>query len=481
MAFDEVFASSGQDPDAIRAEAEARRKISMDRAMQELPQQIAGIPIYRQPGRDLLTKSITADLVTPAMIRNELEGLGPGHSPEIAASWIEGDYGTLQEQPSWANADQWASAGARWAQARDDGGMASPLTSTLADEYHKSQHLMSPARAEYMQGPGRRVDVLRNLRKDPERAMHFWDRSAPPEVRDGKPSELALTRTEYYDPIYQRFGEDNVSPYLVSSSPIARGLSYMSALPYALQFRAAETPTSSEAFDRSDTTILSQDRTRSGANQENPIADATSDATPQQIIDRQNELDQRAVHLLPPPGQNVANSVLESLYSVIPHVSASAWADRPLQPGEESRGDPPKASGLVRDGIVLGTNYLDGSQVMGVFNPKALLPELVRDAGREAAIETGLTAAISQALPEDPVAYATQGLPSLPMDMDARRQAFEAEKADMAARPQSLYDARNANDPEFGRAMRVMGSGLLDWLRSSTPSASAFGGQPTQR
>lgn len=476
--------SDGSDLEALRADAEARRKISMDRAVRELPQQVAGIPIYRQPGRDLLTKSITADLVTPAMIRNELEGLGPGHSPEIAASWIEGDYGTLQEQPSWANNDQWARAGSRWAQARDDGGMASPLTSTLADEYHKSQHLMSPARAEYMQGPGRRVDVLRNLHKDPERAMHFWDRSAPPEIRDGRPSDRSLTRTEAYDPIYQRFGEDYVTPFIASSSPIARALSWMNTVPAAIQFRAVDSPTWSDAFARADNLVLSGDRTRSGANQENPIGDSPDGATPEQIIARQRELDQRAAVMQTPPKENFANSVVGALYDYIPHVSASAWADRPLKEGEEARQAVPKASGLVRDALSFGANSADGSQVLGLANPRALLAELIKDTRNEALIEGGFQAGIMgpmSMIPDDPAKYVAEGLPSLPIDLEARSAAHEAERKDRELRPQSLYDARNANDPEFGGPMRATGSRILDWLRANTPSSSAFGGQPTPR
>ncbi|NDE15094.1 hypothetical protein EBZ80_09215 [bacterium] len=507
MADDLFGYSDGTDSETLREHRDARRKISMDRAMLELPQQVAGIPLVRFPTgvrniprsigpgtgrypfahltRELLDSDPKLalnrpqpDVVTPSEIRAEMEQYGPGGGPGRLADLIESQYGRLQNQPSWANANQYANAGASWAMARDDGAAASPLTSTLADEYRKSQHLMSPARAKYMRGPGRRVDVLRNLRQDPERAMYFWDRSSPPEMRTGRPDDLSLARTDFNDPIYQRFGNDNASPFVASSSPIARGLSWMSSVPNALQFYAAESPTWSDAFGKSDVTILAQDRTRSGANQENPVADAPDSATAKEIIARQAELDERAANLLPPPGQNVANSVLKSLYGVIPHVSASAWAGRPLQPGEESRGEPPLASGLVRDGIVLGANYLDGSQLFGLLNPRSLIPELARDLGREAGIEVGLTAAINPSLPDDPVGYVTEGLPSLPMDTDARQAAFDAEEADMRARPQSLYNARLAADPEFVRPIMKAGSGLLNWLRSSSPGARAYGGQP---
>lgn len=506
MAVDEAFVSSGQDPAAVRAEAEARRKAAMDRAMLELPQQVAGIPIYIPPGRDLLTRSIDGKLATPSMVRSELEGLEPGYGgtavvpsetwpgttdvipgpsgPERVAGWIERNYGRLEDKPSWANADQWARAGANWARARDDGGMASPLTSTLADEYHKSQYLMSPARAAYMQGPGRRVDVLRNLRKDPERAMYFWDRSAPPEIRDGRPSDRSLTRTETYDPIYQRFGEDNVTPFIASSSPIARALSWMNTVPAASQFRAVDSPTWSDAFARADNLVLSGDRTRAGANQENPIGDSPDGATPDQIIARQRELDQRAAVMQTPPKENFANSVVGALYDYIPHVSASAWADRPLKEGEEARPQAPLASGLVRDALSFGVNSADGSQLLGLANPRSLLAELIKDTRNEALIEGGFQAGImgpASLLPEDPAKYVAEGVPSLPIDLEARSAAHEAERKDRELRPQSLYDARNASDPEFGGPMRAMGGRLLDFLRANTPSASAFGGQPAPR
>lgn len=506
MRDDVLGEAANQKQTRLNAEAEIRRQQALDRAESELPQQVAGIPLVRFPSGtrpipadvgpgtgvhpfahvtgDLLRISPKValerpaiDIVTPSDIREEMDMLGPGGGPSVIADLIETNYGKLQDRPSWANADQWARSGARWSEARS-GGMNGQ---ERQNEYLKSQHLMSPERAEYMQGPGRRADVLRGLRQDPERAMYFWDRSAPEEVRDGRPSERSLTRTDFHDPIYQRFGEDNVSPFMASSSPIARALTWMNSVPAASKFYAAESPNWSDAFGRSDVMVMAGDRTRSGAHQENPIADAPDNASAQQILDRQRELDARTAMLQNPPKENVANAIVKSVYDAIPHVSASAWADRPLKEGEDVKPPAPNASGLVRDAIDFVLNYGDASQGLGLLNPRAFASELFRDAGREAAIEVGMNAALGPTLPADPSAYVTEGVPSLPIDRDSRRAAYEDELQDMKSRPQSLWGARYRNDPVIFRPAARASAGVLDWLRSNTPSASAFGGQPAPR
>lgn len=485
-------AHDGTPADQLAADTEARRQLSLQRALRELPRQIAGVGVRRYGGidpragtlRDPLAMSIRqppeGEVVTPAMVQQELQGPGPGYGPENVANWIEDSYGTLEERPSWNSARQFAQAGAAYARARDDGGNAGPLTSTLADEYRKSQHLMTPARAAYMKGPGRAVDVLRFLNKDPERAMYFFDRSAPEEIRDGRPSERNLTRTDYSDPIYQRFGEDNVTPFLLGVSPIAVALRKMNYLPQTWSFYAAESPTMADALKRSWAAGTQASRTRSG---ENPIGDLRDGATAQENVQRLGELAARAADVNEPPAQNFANSVVAKLYDYIPHVSASAWAGRPLREEDMARSsEPPKASAAVRDVLDAARGYADASSwlsgAIGLLRPKSLLPALLSDLKSEAAFEIAARQAFSPGLPEDPAAYISQGLDSVPLDTAARQRAADGALADQALNPQSIYDERMKADPEFGSGVLGMGRSLLESLRGNAPSARAFGGQP---
>lgn len=128
--------------------------------------------------------------------------IDPALGPEAAADWIESEYGTEQDVPSYWNSDEYASA------VRDRRAAGVPDTEAF--------YTMAPERYRYMQDVGRAVDLLRGLRKptntlrSPEDvALEFWDKS------EGARS----TRSDYHAPNYQRYsGSGNATEALFGSS-----------------------------------------------------------------------------------------------------------------------------------------------------------------------------------------------------------------------------------------------------------------------
>jgi hypothetical protein len=497
--------SEGTSPEQLAADAEARRRLSLDRAMRELPQQIAGVGLTSYGNQDPLTMRVDEmpgepSRVTPSEIRSEMLGLQPGYAglspspqttapyldavlrpgyagPAGVADWLRSEYGELEDRPGYNNAAQYARSGAQYAKAR----AGSEPTAALQEEYRKSQFLMPPERAEYMKGPGRAIDVLQNLNADPERAMQFWDRSSPnAEVKDGRPSERNLSRTDYNDPIYQRFSGDNMTPWITGVSPTAVALRRMDFLPKTWAFAAAESPSITDALLRSRAAMTMPSRVNVGS--ETPIADLPDDASEDANLSRMKELGTQFRDSQEPPKQNVANSVVAGLYNLVPHISASAWAGQPVQESELARpAEPPQASPFVADLVDAFRGWADGSQAMGLLSPSSFARSVVKDLGQEAAIETGLRQAIAPGLPEDMVAYVTQGMPSEELDFTARRAAADAALRDDALKPQSIYDARDAAYGELMTGDPVTGvpgkrRSVLGYMLDSLPKSQAWAG-----
>lgn len=479
---DTFFVSKGPSPEQIAADAEARRKLSLDRAMRELPQQIAGVGLTSYGNRDQLTMRVDdipgATQVTPSEIRSEMFGLQPGYKgPKRVAEWLLAEHGALEDRPGYNNAAQYARSGAQYAKAR----AGSEPTAELQEEYRKSQFLMPPERAAYMQGPGRAIDVLQNLNADPERAMHFWDRSSPDgEVKDGRPSERNLSRTDYNDPIYQRFSEDNITPWSNGVSPTAVALRRMDFLPKTWAFAAAESPSIADALLRSRAAMSMPSRVNVG--KETPVADLPDGASADANISRMGELAKQFRDSQEPPKQNVANSVVAGLYGMMPHISASAWAGQPVQESELARpAEPPKASPFVADLVDAFRGWADGSQALGLLSPASFARSVVKDLGQEAVFEAGLRQAIDPGLPEDPVGYVTQGMPSEELDLQARRAAADRALKDDALNPQSIYDARDAAYGEMMTGAPVTGvpgkrRSVLGYMLDSLPKSQAWAG-----
>jgi len=222
------------------------------------------------------TEPTTAELAAPAAALSELErlrqkaaragvdselmdprqavyGLGPVEGPERAARQLEDVFGTVQYQPSWMNAEQFAEAAADYA---DDG--PDPVFRA-----YDSQWLMSPERYTYMQeGPGRTVDLLKDLRTDPERAWRFYRKS----------EGARTTRGGYSDPFYARYEGVDKSLQDGVSSPLSsagRYLGWQGVFPMRLKHGAAGA-TPGEAYGWANALDIASQRFRLG---EVPVLD----------------------------------------------------------------------------------------------------------------------------------------------------------------------------------------------------------------
>ena len=189
-------------------------------------------------------------------------GAAPGYGPVVASEQLETVFDRLESNPGWFNAKQFGREAAKYAQER---GGTEPAR-------RESQFLMSPERYEYMQaGPGRAVDLLGQLRDDPQTALHFWNRS----------KDARTTRDEYGDPLMQGAGS-NYGRYqgagagaleLLGSplSPIGRYLGTQSIVPAALAHDTRGYPGGArDTLGIAYAADLAKQRYRTG---ENPILD----------------------------------------------------------------------------------------------------------------------------------------------------------------------------------------------------------------
>lgn len=231
-----------------------------------------------------------------------VHGYAPGYGPEATAEQLERVWGPLESRPGWFNARQFAEAAADYTRARsEDQGMSSE------EARRHSQFLMSPERYWYMQqGPGRAVDLLKQLRDDPEAAAQFWEKS----------KGARTTRNDYNDANYARHSgfEAGAQEFLSSPlSPIGRYLQWQNIVPSAVRhWTGGEANAPGGALGTANAMNLAQQRYRRG---ENPILDIatsqpgeTADDRRRRWAARDQQIQQDVEALSPPTDDELARN-----------------------------------------------------------------------------------------------------------------------------------------------------------------------------
>ena len=229
-------------------------------------------------------------------------GHGPGYGPDVTAKQLEDVYGTLEERPGWYNAKQFGREAAKFAR---DNGAGEDLRG--GDGGLASQWLMSPPQYEYMQDSGRLVDLLGDLRTQPDRARGFWDRS----------EGARTTRDDYHLPNYGRFG--GFAPaatelFTNPMSPIGGYLRMQNIVPEALKHATGmETDAPGGALGTAYAAYLARERFRRGEVPtldipEPPPGEYGPDAE-QRYFRRKEEVDDLLGDLEPPTPEELARNV----------------------------------------------------------------------------------------------------------------------------------------------------------------------------
>ena len=415
-------------PAAVQSTRDAQRKQAAERAAGIARAEAERLGYTQQPGAG---SSYIAD---------------PDETPAAVADFIEGQHGTLEDIPSWANPQEYAQAGAEYAK-----GDAASLTGD--GRFRESQFLMHPRRFEYMQDVGRAVDLLRGLgekdqpagadmsaKSSAERALDFWDSSKGAQT----------TRQDYHRANYQRYGgaEKGAAALITNRlSPIAHYLQKTEILPKALAFKAEPGASWMDAFGRASGNNEMMKNVQLG---EVPVLDMATPANgeDQAVYDaryaqRLGDLTDAYINTLPPSDQYVANS----LYGTeVPTYTADIIGTA--------------RSALDGTGIA---SLLTGLPVAAV-SKDGVLKGLLRQGLQEAVPEAGFTTAVNSVLPARTPSYSAYFMQ--PMPAEAPTSAEDRNRAEVIAESlgrdqhDSLWNERN-------KAHRSVVGSLLDYLPSS--------------
>lgn len=246
-----------------------------------------------------ITPEAAARVDTP---EETVRGYGPGYGPDVTANQLEGVYGTLEERPGFYNAKQFGREAAKFAQ---NNGAGEDLRG--GDGGRSSQWLMSQPQYEYMQDSGRLVDLLSDLRTQPDRARGFFDRS----------EGARTTRDDYHLPNYGRFGgfaPAAMELFTNPMSPIGGYLRMQNIVPEALKHATGmETEAPGGALGTAYAAYLARERFRRG---EVPTLDIPEPQPGESVPDaeqryfrRKEEVDDLLGDLEPPTPEELARNV----------------------------------------------------------------------------------------------------------------------------------------------------------------------------
>lgn len=305
--------------------------------------------------------TITQDLLHQAINRyrpgvdsqgNPISVLDEG-APERVAAHLEGVFGKLEDRPSWANENEYAEAGRKFAEEN------AQRYGSKSSAYHASKNLLAPERYKYMQEVGRTVDLLRSLSKGtPITSWQYYSQSKdrPLARLDAFSNERELAGLNeagyerfagqwpefFADPVsplawYLRTGQTAPNAIKYSSRPGAGGdkrsggpvypaMAFPSASmasPLAGLGAASLLPTGEALSNAADYNDFQQ-RFRLGATEVMDIPSLPDNATPEQVAahedayrKRRKEVYEMEAMMRPPSWHETLNSV-----PVLPNVSA---------------------------------------------------------------------------------------------------------------------------------------------------------------
>jgi hypothetical protein len=358
------------------------------------------------------------------------------------ADEIERRQGTATDRPGWRNANQYASAGAKYAKQNLD------QHGSLDEGYTAARHIMSPERADYMQKVGRTVDLLRGLRAgdpdtSPQVAMDYYRNSW----------QNPLARDTWNSAVYQREADDTMAVpagRLIEdpTSPVGWYARTSGHIPETFLRRGEDAATAGQntlAYKR----FLENTKDVGGLSE---VMNLPDDATPEQYAQRSNAMATMKSALAPPDAAPLVSGLIGNApQAVYDTVGTGIQAL-----------DPTVLAAILQVPIrAIGTRLL--SAIPGALAPKTAAQATMRSVaagmGRQALEEgvgeiptSGLAAASAAVQPGENaddtlVNYWTQPVPPQARDTGAASDYAQYILSELETNPNDLWHARNANNP----------------------------------